>query len=366
MKTKTKNLAVSCILAIFFLGFALGAWLKPANAFSSSERRELKQFPDLTWDSVLAGRFMTDFESYTLDQFPFRDSFRTLKSLNSSYVFRQQDNNDIYIAEGYACAMEYPLNLASLEWASYRFRDIYEKYLKEAGCQVYFSCIPDKNYFLGESSGHLTMDYPSLFQTFEEQMDFAEPIDITPLLSLEDYYKTDTHWRQEKIQDVAQRIADAMGVTLNETYTEKTLENPFYGVYHGQSALPLPGESLHYLTNDILDQCKVYDHQNNREIRIYDMEKAVGRDPYEMFLSGSLSLITIENPEASTDRELILFRDSFGSSLTPLLVEGYHKITLVDVRYLQSNILDKFIEFDGQDVLFLYSTLVLNNSSTIK
>ena len=85
-----------------------------------------------------------------------------------------------------------------------------------------------------------------------------------------------------------------------------------------------------------------------------------------MFLSGSRSLLTIENPAAENDRELIVFRDSFGSSIVPLLVQGYARVTLVDVRYIQIDMLDRFLEFKGQDVLFLYSTLVLNNSSTIK
>ena len=83
-------------------------------------------------------------------------------------------------------------------------------------------------------------------------------------------------------------------------------------------------------------------------------------------MSGSKSILTIENPEAETDRELILFRDSFGSSLAPLLAEGYAKITLVDIRYMQLERLEHFISFHGQDVLFLYSTSVLNNSEVIK
>ena len=83
-------------------------------------------------------------------------------------------------------------------------------------------------------------------------------------------------------------------------------------------------------------------------------------------MSGSRSLLTVENPQATTDRELILFRDSFGSAIAPLLVQGYAKITLVDIRYIQIDVLDRFLTFEGQDVLFLYSTLVLNNSSTIK
>jgi len=81
-----------------------------------------------------------------------------------------------------------------------------------------------------------------------------------------------------------------------------------------------------------------------------------------MFLGGADALLTIENPNAVTNKELILFRDSFGSSLAPYLAEGYQKITMVDIRYIQPEMLGYFIEFEGQDVLFLYSTLILNNS----
>ena len=98
---------------------------------------------------------------------------------------------------------------------------------------------------------------------------------------------------------------------------------------------------------------------------VYDMEKAEGNDLYEMFLSGPRSLLVIDNPSADTDKELIIFRDSFGSSIAPLFIEAYSKITLVDIRYISPAYLGRFIEFDGQDVLFLYSTLVLNNSDTI-
>ena len=47
-------------------------------------------------------------------------------------------------------------------------------------------------------------------------------------------------------------------------------------------------------------------------------------------------------------------------------MQDYAKVTLVDIRYIQIDVLDRFLEFNGQDVLFLYSALVLNNSSTIK
>ena len=85
-------------------------------------------------------------------------------------------------------------------------------------------------------------------------------------------------------------------------------------------------------------------------------------DKYDIYLNGATSLITVENPNANTDKELLLFRDSFGSSIAPLLVENYKKITLIDIRYMSSTLLEQYIDFENQDVLFLYSALVLNQN----
>lgn len=125
-------------------------------------------------------------------------------------------------------------------------------------------------------------------------------------------------------------------------------------------------ETISYLTSDTIESAVVTNFETNRTGAVYDMEKAAGKNPYEMFLSGSVSLLTIENPNAKTDRELVIFRDSFASSLAPLLLDGYAKITLVDIRYLPSVRLGSFLTFTDQDVLFLYSVNVLNNSETIK
>ena len=66
------------------------------------------------------------------------------------------------------------------------------------------------------------------------------------------------------------------------------------------------------------------------------------------------------------ENRLILFRDSFGSSLIPLLTEGYSRITILDTRYIIPDLLGNFAEFENADVLFLYSTSILNQSSTLR
>ncbi len=366
MSEKAKNKTIVIAVASFFLGFFIWCLLKPADAVSDSERRPLAAMPKLSVASVSSGKFMQDFESYATDQFPFRNSFRSLRSFVSFYILGQKDVGGIYLAEGYASKLEYPLNKKSLDNAAARFKRIYDKYLEGKEVNIYLSVIPDKNLFLAEQNGYPAMDYEEFAGYLAAQADYMQYIDIFDCLELSDYYKTDTHWRQEKILDVAQRLAEGMGVTLSGQYTTELLDKPFYGVYYGQSALPLAAEQIFYLDSEVLEACRVFDYETNAERPVYDMHAAQGKDPYEMFLSGPKSLLRVQNPNAQTDRRLIIFRDSFGSSIAPLLFEGYAEVTLVDIRYLSSELLGNYLEFDGCDVLFLYSTLVLNNSETLK
>ena len=96
------------------------------------------------------------------------------------------------------------------------------------------------------------------------------------------------------------------------------------------------------------------------------MTKLESPDLYEVFLSGAQPLLTVENPAGEAGRELVLFRDSFGSSLAPLLLQGYSKVTLVDIRYMHPDQVGDYVNFHSQDVLFAYSTLILNSGRSLK
>ena len=366
MKKNKWNICAMAAVGAVWLLLAGIAWLRPADAASDSERRELAQFPEISAEKLLDGSFMTDFEEYTLDQFPLRDSFRKLKAGVHYYVLGQRDNNDIYLSDGYAAKLEYPLNEKSLAHALQVFGNIREKYLQDS--KIYAAVVPDKNYYLADKLGYPSMDYEKLLQTVQQGITYAEHIDLTDCLKIEDYYHTDTHWRQEKLLAAAQRLCNAMGIAVPEAedYRPIKAEKPFYGVYYGQAALPMEPDELYMLESDLLNGCKVFNYETNQYTGIYDSQKLEGKDLYEVYLSGPVSLLRIENPNAQTDKELIVFRDSFGSSMVPLLVQGYKTVTLVDVRYISSQMLDRFIDFHGQDVLFLYSTLVLNNSFMLK
>lgn len=363
---KTVKIITASVFAVVIFGLSALCIFLPKNDYSDSERRYLKAFPELSLETLISGRFMSGFEDYALDNFPFRDTFRSIKAAVSLKVFGRLDNNDIYEHNGYITETEYPLDEKSIDRAAKIFKKINDDYLTGKNANVYFSLIPDKNYFLAKKSGHLSIDYEKMVSSIKSKTDFMTYVDIFPLLSIEDYYKTDTHWKQESIVDVAEYIAKAMGADVKTEYKQNQLAKPFYGVYYGQYALPLEAEKITYLTNETLENCVVYDGENRKNISVYDMEKANGKDPYEIYLSGPISYITIENPDAETDKELVIFRDSFGSSIAPLMAEGYSKITLVDIRYVFTDIVCKMVDFENADVLFLYSAIVLNNSDTFK
>ena len=155
--------------------------------------------------------------------------------------------------------------------------------------------------------------------------------------------------------------------SFEETELIRTkVERPFYGVYYGQAALPMDAETMYYMTNDLLENCIVHNFETGGQTKIYDMEKLQSRDLYDIYLSGAAALLEIQNPAATTGRELVVFRDSFGSSLIPLLVKDYAKITVVDTRYIATDLVGEYLEFHDQDVLFLYSTLILNSSNSLK
>ena len=366
--TKRIRIFGFAVLTALWLALIIGAWFGPTHDVSESERRKLAQMPEVSMDTILSGKFMTNFEDFTLDQFPLRDTFRQLKALVHYNVLQQGDNNNIYVADGYAAKLEYPLNQSSITGALEKFDHIYETYLQGTDCNMFVSVVPDKGMYLAEENGYPAMDYKAMFSSMESGMDWAQFVDISDLLETSDYYRTDTHWRQEKILSVAQRLCAAMGTESFEE-SELTLtpvERPFYGVYYGQAALPMEPETIYYLTNGLLADCTVYNHETGKTTQIYDMEKLQSRDLYDIYLSGAAALLEITNPAATTDRELVVFRDSFGSSLIPLLMKDYAAVTVVDTRYIASDLLGDYLEFHDQDVLFLYSTLILNSSNSLK
>ena len=366
------------VLAVLFFVITAACWVWPDAEVSDAERRKLAQMPDLTLENVMNGSFMSDFESFTLDQFPLRDQMRTLKAMAEYNLFQKKDNNGLYEVDGYVAKILYPYNESSVSYAAKKFGEIYENFL-DGNCEnIYVTVIPDKGHYMAEGNGYPIVSLEEMQAGLHSGMSYARMIFLNQKLNLESFYKTDSHWKQEELLDAMKAFSQVMDLPmaakLDEFTTEKVAAEDFHGVYYGQSALPLRAEPILYLIWDEIEDCKAFNYELNQEVTVYQPEKLTGRDPYDFYLGGAAALITVENPAAAQraeeageePRELILFRDSFGSSIAPLFLADYARVTLVDIRYMQSSMLDQYIEFDGQDVLFLYGAAMINDSFTFK
>lgn len=362
MSDKVKNVVVTISFLFVIIIILITNLLKEDIEVSLAERRKLQQFPKLSSNELFKGSFFEKFEKYTMDQFIQREAFRSLKTNIEMKVLKKQDSNNIYEYDGKLIEQIYPLNEKSVTNMTKKMNEIEQRYLNETN-KVYYTIVPDKNYFI--NSDHLKLDYQKLQDMMADNLEWAEYIPIFDCLDLSCYYRTDSHWKQERLQTVVDRIASNINLKLEGQYEEKKIVD-FKGVYTGQFPIEIESDEIRILTNEMIEDCTVYNHETDKKTKIYDIGKIKSPDKYDIYLSGATPLLTIENSKAKHNKELVVFRDSYGSSLIPLLVEGYSKITVVDTRYISPKILGEYVEFQNKDVIFIYSTLLINNSTSLK
>ena len=263
--------------------------------------------------------------------------------------------DEFYIYEGYVIEKTSAMNPDMADHALEVFDFVRETYFTDN--KIYFTMIPDKHSLMDGQKA----EYDEFFSYMADGMSYATSIDIYDLLTLADYYKTDPHWNQEYITDVAQRINSAMGAESFDDFDSNVLESPYVGVYKNRTDIGDISDTMSYLTNDVINALTVEGAD-----AVYDLAKFDSDDPYEFFLSGNQSVVTVKNSSAPKDKRLVVFRDSFACSLAPLLCKGYGEVVFVDLRYIMSDYIGDYVNFEGADILFIYSTLLLNNSFSIK
>ncbi len=337
----------------------------PKNTWSYTERRPLASAPEFSSKNFLNGHWFSELDTWMADHFQARETFRHMRVVFQTGILNESEYNGFIEYEGSIVNLQKDVNEASISYAADRFEAVWQKYLQNKNVNIYQTIVPDKSSLL--EGNFPTLDTGLMDRLYGEALPFANPLSLRGLLTLEDYYLTDTHWRQEALIPVAQHILKEMGrdtSLLNGNFKENSLY-PFLGVYAGQSAMAPAPETIFYLTGGYFDGLSVIDLETHAPMLLYDPQGCDERDLYTMFLGGGKGLIRIDNPSAP-EGELILFRDSFGSSMAPLLTSAYSRVYVVDLRYVHPDVLGRFIRFNGSDVLFMFSETLLNNSQGLR
>lgn len=366
MNNKKFRAIGAIVLVAVWLTMTAFVWFTPDKERSDSERRQLEQLPEFTMEAFLDGSYKTALETYLKDQFPLRDNFRQLKGILDVYLLRQKtDANGMFYMNGHLSQHNMSFDSESFQKRLEILNSIYSSFIDGKNANIYVSVIPDKNYYLSQETSFPTMDYQTIFSAMAEQAQSwgGKYIDVTGALGLDNFYTTDTHWKQETLIPIAQLLCQAMGGNgpKAEDFTAEKIDMDFYGVWYGKAGLPVAADTLYILRNEMLDNAIV--KADMVDAKMYDKEQLSSSDPYNIYLSGAKKgYVTIENPSVQNGKKLVVFRDSFGSSISPLFLQDYESVTLVDLRVMSRMGL-RLVDFEDADVLFMFSALVLNNSS---
>ena len=318
---------------------------------------------------------MSKFDDYAADRFVFRDVFRGIHSYIVFDFYMLTDKSGLYRSADVGLGEFRATDPVAFRQSAQRIKRAADS-LAGYELNIYYGLVPDKSMFAEFFMPGFDM---GLAQTILHDVlgDFSY-VSLEEVMQGGHFYKTDLHWDQSQIPAVATHLLMRMDATVqvapeelaNLSFRQVPIHTAgdFFGVYAGQLAMPVTPDSMRYI--DFPEVQVRYLNDRTLEFEpgpMYDFERFLGIDPYDFFLRGPQPLIVLENENAPEGRELYLFRDSFGSSLAPLLMSSYARITLIDLRYINLMILDQFVEFvPGSDVLFLYSSQIFNNPSILQ
>ena len=338
------------LLIIIFVSFiSLFGFISLFNKeeISIYERRKLKAFPKIKDNN----NFFDDLDKYLSDHFIFRQDFREVKGFVNYNLFNISINNKATIKDDYLFELT-ETNYKSLDNIVAKVNDIVEKFNIS---DYEFIAIPLKNHYAGLDNVSEEID-----EYLGVRMDNYHS--LKDLLSLSDYYHTDIHLKQDRLGSAVSKILELCDVEEKDIEYSFNTFDKFYGSLYAKMAISMKPDTITYLTNDLLDSIKVYSVEDKDLLDVYNVSELESLDPYSIYLNGPKAYLKIVNKNVE-DRKLIIFRDSYTSSIAPLLVPYFSEIELIDLRYYGSDLL----KIDGNTkVLFIYGSEVLNNSFSIK
>ena len=347
---------VLCLMSLLVLALGI-LTLFNQKEILSFERRKAQDLGDF---APLDPAYWEDLDAYLSDHFIFRETALKINNLSKKYLFAFKDNDGVYTKQGYLFDI-LTYDEAAVDHLILKTNELANTYFKDQDC--YFIAIPRKNDY---SERYFPDDLS--FDDIKKQLDdkLSLPmIAIADLLSLDSYYKTDIHWRQEALPKVAERIVESLGDTYHREDVKLQNAGTFYGALYARSFFDTAKDELYYVDLD-LNGVKVFDLEKDAYVKVYDESAITSPDAYDLFLDGPSAYLKITNEKVNNGQKLIVFRDSFASSLLPLFINSYEEIEVLDLRYYSESLLDELELASDAKVLFIYGSEFINQSGALR
>lgn len=353
-------LTVFISLAIIFT-FGIAILVKPPKSFSETENRVLAQFPKANTDNIMNGKFFSRLGDFYSDQFPFRESFTTLKANSERFLLKQENNGVIFGKYGYLIAR------------GDRNEDILHKnlaYLRELSKNNEI-CI----FIAPRAIDVLSDKLPKLCDVSIEERTNTDikaylPSCITISNTIKNaskngeyvWYKTDHHWTTDGAYLAYLKLASNLGITPYTDFDRVTVSANFLGTSFSKSGLNSAEPDsviLYRYYGD--DKFCVYNEEKGTETKgFYDISKLEEKDKYLVFLGGNYSRIQIREKDVERP-SLLLIKDSFANSVIPFLARHFD-LDVIDPRYFRGDIASLIKESKCDKTLIMIGTGTLEST----
>ena len=361
-KARIANLIGKIFIIVLFLVLIVNV-IVPDNEKSELENRALESRPRFNLTTVLSGDFMEQWEKYLSDQFAGRNTWRRVKVGLDRLGGAKMENN-IYIGKGGQLMenIEVPdedqldANMTAIQNFAQTYEDI----------PVTMMLVPDAACILTDRLPAFAEveDQRQMFSMAERKLgDSVNWIDTVSILNKHKseklYYKTDHHWTTQGAFYVFQDAAQTFGIEgdVSDDFVSYTVTDSFNGVLAASSGVGLDERELIdiYVPTEGDDDVIVdYVDEGRKTTSLYDSSKLDTRDKYGVFLGGNTSVIDIKTVSTSQKR-LLIVKDSFADCFIPFLAPYYREIVVVDPRYYSGTMDEIMDTYRITDALILYS-----------
>ena len=355
---KASQLAITVV----FLGFIAAVFVLrlclPAREFSERENRYLQQRPAFSLSSLFSGDFTARFESYTTDQFPFRDVWTTVKA-RCELLSGKRENNGVYYCGGGELISRFDAPDAAFVLENAGF---VRALAENVDAPVYFALIPGASEI---RSDRLPANAPNGSQSEVIEAAYADSgavnVDMLSALSAHGgeyiFYRTDHHWTTLGAFYGYNALRSALGLSPADiaSYDRRTVSESFYGTAYSSSGFSwVPPDVMEAFVPDGGVTVTNYNTGSPEQSPLYDESALEKKDKYTYFLGGNSPRISIET--GNTEKPgICIIRDSYSDCFVPFLLEDYSRIDLLDLRYYKESV-SAYIEDGGFDmVLVMYS-----------
>lgn len=365
---KFNKIITSIILLIITL-FTFMLLVNEKKEFSENENRYLQTESKFTFKRLLEGEFISDFESMLTDQFPFRNTFMSIK-LNFDKLLGKQSQNGVYLGKDNYLLQKYdkPENN--------------DKIIKKIN-EFNMAANIDLNVMIVPTSITINDDkLPKNAPTYDEMetinyiynnLKIDKKIDLYDSLKetnkkYQMFYYLDHHWTSYGAYVAYTEFAKLNNLTSIKLskFDIKEVSDRFNGTLYSKtndySRKPDLIHTFTYGDNDL----KV-EYVMSKKIRnsLYEDSYLEKKDKYSYFLDNNHPLIVVTNNSINNSNEIIIIKDSYANSFVPFLVNHYKKIHIIDPRFYKLSISDYIKENNIKTGLFLYNVNTLDSDTGI-